>query len=96
MERYEDTPGGRLYCALMAMHMQQGELCRMTQIKDGQISKWINNRRVPTFTELVEVANALKVSADYLCGFPVRDDIECGKCGTRIRFCPTCGEPLKI
>ncbi len=58
----------RLRIALAKNNMTSADLCRDTTLGSGQISNYLNGHQEPGATRIVQMCEALDVSADFLLG----------------------------
>ena len=69
-----ETIGYRISKARRYMNMNQKELALKANIPEGSLSRYENDIREPKAQALVQIADALKVSTDYLLG--LTDEME--------------------
>lgn len=62
------TIGSRVLEAMQAAGLRRKELCRTASISRACLSRLLRDERKPTVSVLVSVADALKVSVDWLLG----------------------------
>lgn len=62
----------RLRMAMVVREMNGADLMRATTMGAGQISNYLNGHQDPRGTQLVALARALDVSADFLLGLTDR------------------------
>ena len=72
-----ETIGYRISKARRYMNMNQKELALKANIPEGSLSRYENDIREPKAQALVQIADALKVSTDYLLG--LTDEMEIQK-----------------
>lgn len=69
-----ETIGYRISKARRYMNMNQKELALKANIPEGSLSRYENDIREPKAQALVQIADALKISTDYLLG--LTDEME--------------------
>ena len=69
-----ETIGYRISKARRHMNMNQKELALKANIPEGSLSRYENDIRKPKPKALIQIADALEVSTDYLLG--VSDEME--------------------
>ncbi|MGL5329986.1 MAG: helix-turn-helix domain-containing protein [Peptostreptococcaceae bacterium] len=69
-----DSIGYRISKARRHMNINQKELAVRANITEGSLSRYENDLREPKAAALVQIADALNVSTDYLLG--ISDDME--------------------
>lgn len=70
------TIGYRISKARRYMNMNQKELALKANIPEGSLSRYENDIREPKAQALVQIADALKVSTDYLLGLTDETEIQ--------------------
>lgn len=60
--------GQRINTALELNNIKQKELAQQLGVKDNVVSYWCSGSRTPNTEQIVEIADFLKVSTDYLLG----------------------------
>lgn len=60
--------GSRINSALALRGMKQKELARILGVTDNTVSYYVSGARTPNAEQIIAIANALDVSADYLLG----------------------------
>ena len=60
--------GSRINSALSLRRMKQKELARILGVTDNTVSYYVSGARTPNAEQIIAIANALDVSADYLLG----------------------------
>lgn len=63
-----DSFGARLAAARVAAGKTQGEVGEVAGVSGAAVSAWEVNRTQPSATQLTNVCNLLRVSADFLLG----------------------------
>ncbi|MGL5348891.1 MAG: helix-turn-helix domain-containing protein [Peptostreptococcaceae bacterium] len=69
-----DSIGYRISKARRHMNINQKELAKRANVSEGSLSRYENDIREPKAAALIQIADALNVSTDYLLG--VSDEIE--------------------
>ena len=69
-----DSIGYRISKARRHMNINQKELAKRANIAEGSLSRYENDIREPKAAALIQIADALNVSTDYLLG--VSDEME--------------------
>lgn len=69
-----DSIGYRISKARRHMNINQKELAKRANIVEGSLSRYENDIREPKAAALIQIADALNVSTDYLLG--VSDEME--------------------
>lgn len=62
----------RMRKAMILRGMNSADLCRRTRLGHGQISNYLNGHQCPRADRLLEICQALDVSADYMLGLKNR------------------------
>lgn len=65
---YNKIIGQRINAALALNSIKQKELAKELGIKDNVVSYWCSGKRTPNTEQIIEIADFLNVSADYLLG----------------------------
>lgn len=60
--------GSRINSALAMNNTLQKELAKQLNVKDNIVSYWCKGDRTPNTTQIIQIANYLNVSTDYLLG----------------------------
>lgn len=60
--------GSRINSALAMNNTLQKELAKQLNVKDNIVSYWCKGDRTPNTTQIIQIANCLNVSTDYLLG----------------------------
>lgn len=60
--------GSRINSALSLRRMKQKELARVLGVTDNTVSYYVSGAKTPNAEQIIAIANALDVSADYLLG----------------------------
>ena len=68
--------GERIAGLLNDSHMSQHELAEIVHVTDVSMSRYINGDRIPRSSLLVDIANALCTTTDYLVGREEQRDFE--------------------
>lgn len=64
----ENIIGTQINAALALRDVKQKELAQTLSVKDNVVSYWCNGSRTPNTHQIIQIANFLNVSADYLLG----------------------------
>lgn len=56
-------------------HLKQASLCRMTGIQTSLMSEYLQGKKSPTIGNAIAIADALKVSLDFLVGKSIDTNI---------------------
>lgn len=64
----ENIIGQRINTALAKRNIRQKELAKQIGVKDNVVSYWCSGTRIPNTMQIVQIAEILNVSADYLLG----------------------------
>lgn len=65
---HNEIIGQRINTALALSNVKQKELAKELEIKDNVVSYWCSGKRTPNTEQIIEIADFLNVSADYLLG----------------------------
>lgn len=68
--------GSRINSALALRGMKQKELAKILGVTDNTVSYYVSGARTPNAEQIIAIANALDVSADYLLGLTDTKAIE--------------------
>lgn len=60
--------GSRINSALAMNNTLQKELAKQLNVKDNIVSYWCKGERTPNTSQIIQIANCLNVSTDYLLG----------------------------
>ncbi len=60
--------GARVKEELKVQSKLQKDLCNHLNVNKSTLSEWLNDKNEPPMIIIVEIANFLKVSTDYLLG----------------------------
>lgn len=72
-----DTLGRKIAKLLNEKNLTQKELAKMVGTTEVSIGRYVNDKREPSATMISDIANALKVSTDYLLGNDViKNEVE--------------------
>lgn len=65
---YNEIIGQRINAALALSNIKQKELAKELGVKDNVVSYWCSGKRTPNTEQIIEIADFLNVSTDYLLG----------------------------
>ena len=68
-----ETLGEKIKTLRETMNITQPELAKITEVSNGMISLWENNKHEPKASHIKKLAIVFKVSADYLLGLENED-----------------------
>ena len=70
VQMFQHTPpfGNTLRKVLDETKVSQAELQKQLHFSSATIYMWLNNKRLPTMTHVVQLANYLETTVDYLLG----------------------------
>lgn len=64
-ETIREEFGIRLYRRMMRFGILQSDLSKTTGIPQSQLSNYVNGKRMPSFSNLIKIAEALNCDLDY-------------------------------
>lgn len=74
LDRFElETFGERLQLALRRREMSAVQLAKLIHADNAMVSKYVRDECTPHVDTLIDIADALDISMDWLCGRKPRD-----------------------